>query len=91
VLPIATSSATIANGTVNANQASGTDVYGGGIYALTSTLTVENSTVSGNLADRSVDGEGGGIFAYDTTLTLVSTKVKGNKVTTVYNDIFNGP
>ena len=53
--------------------------------------TSENSTVNGNKANGSVDGEGGGIYAFDTTLTLVNTKVKGNKATTAYNDIFDGP
>ena len=67
------------------------NAYGGGIYALDSTVDVENSNVNGNKANGSVDGEGGGIYAYDTTLTLVNTNVKGNKATTAYDDIFNGP
>jgi type II secretory pathway pseudopilin PulG len=79
------------NCNVNANQANGTNAYGGGIYALGGTVDVENSTVNGNQANGSVDGEGGGIYAFDTTLTLVKTNVKGNKATTGYDDIFDGP
>ena len=68
------------------------NAYGGGIYALDSTeVEVENSTVNGNEANGTVEGEGGGIYAYDTALTLVNTTVKGNKATTAYDNIFDGP
>ena len=64
--------------------------YGGGIYALDSTVDVREFHVNGNQANGSVVGEGGGIYALAPTLTLVKTKVKGNKATTAFNDIF-GP
>jgi hypothetical protein len=79
------------NDTVNANQANGRNAYGGGIYALGSTVDVEDSTVNSNNANGSVDGEGGGIDAWDTALSLVNTNVKGNKATTACNDLFDGP
>ena len=40
------------------------DAYGGGIYAMGSTVDVENSNVNGNQANGSVVGEGGGIYAW---------------------------
>ena len=46
------------------------NAYGGGIYALSSTVDVENSNVNGNKANGSVDGEGGGIYALDSALSL---------------------
>jgi len=67
------------------------NAYGGGIYALNSTVDVENSTVHGNQANGTGERKGGGIYAYNTTLTLVDTIVKGNKASTPYDDIFNGP
>jgi hypothetical protein len=61
------------------------------LYALGSTVKVKVSTINGNQANGSAEGERGGIFAYDSTLTLPGTKVKGNKAATAYDDIFNGP
>ena len=51
----------LTNCTVSGNQANGMNAYGGGIYALNSTVDVENSNVNGNKANGSADGEGGGI------------------------------
>ena len=85
------SSLSLNNDTVNANQANGTNAYGGGIYALDGTVDATNCTINGNQANGTVVGEGGGIYTLDSTLTLVSTNVKGNKATTAYNNIFDGP
>jgi hypothetical protein len=65
--------------------------YGGGIYALKSTVNVQNSVVNGNKANGSVLGEGGGIYSSGSTLTLTATNVKGNKATTAGDDLFSGP
>jgi hypothetical protein len=77
--------------TVNANQANGATALGGGIYALDSTVNVNNSVVNGNKANGGVLGEGGGIYSYNSILTLVASNVKGNKATTAFDDIFIGP
>jgi hypothetical protein len=59
-------------------EAEGATALGGGIYALNSAVDIENSTIKGNDADGSLDGEGGGIYA----------TVKGNKASTGSDDIF---
>ena len=61
--------------------------YGGGIYALSSTVTLQSCTVNANNANGSVVGEGGGIFDSNSALMLVATPVKGNKATTAFGDI----
>jgi hypothetical protein len=76
---------------VNANRASGTTALGGGIYALDSTVGIENSVVNGNRANGSVLGEGGGIYSLGSVLTLLSSTVKGNKASTGFDNIFDGP
>ncbi len=81
----------LTNCTVNANHANGTNAYGGGIYALNSTVDVENSVVNGNKAKGTVQGEGGGIYGSNSTLILLATNVKGNKATTAFDDLFSGP
>jgi hypothetical protein len=53
---------------------------GGGIYQTLGTLTVVNSTISGNTAAGS--GTGGGIENWGTALTLINTTISGNSVTT---------
>ena len=75
---------------MNANQANGTNAYGGGIYALNSMVTLQSCTVNGNKANGSSLGEGGGIYNWNTLLTLIATNVKGNKATTAYDNIFQG-
>jgi predicted outer membrane repeat protein len=49
-------------------------VHGGGIYLITSTLTMTDTTISGNSAAL----EGGGIFAYTSTLTLNTSTISNN-------------
>jgi hypothetical protein len=49
----------LANCTVNTNQASSANAYGGGIDALDSTVNLQSCTVNGNKANGSVAGEGG--------------------------------
>jgi Chlamydia polymorphic membrane protein (Chlamydia_PMP) repeat len=58
----------------SANNPSNGLALGGGIYNATGTLTLINSTVSGNRAD----GSGGGIYNATGTLTLINSTVSGN-------------
>ena len=44
---------------------------GGGIYALKSTVNLQNGTVNGNKANGTVLGQGGGIYSTGSVLTLV--------------------
>jgi hypothetical protein len=67
-----------ANDTVNANQAIGTNAYGGGIYAFDSTVSLQNCTVNGNKAKGSLVSKNGGIASTGGSLSLVSTTVNGN-------------
>ena len=46
---------------------------GGGIYTVVGTLTVTNSTISGNTASR-----GGGIFNNGGTVTITNSTISGN-------------
>ena len=66
---------TISSSTISDNTA---DTQGGGIYNATqgATLTLTNSTVSGNIAR--FGGEAGGIFN-EGTLTLTITTISGNE------------
>ena len=73
---------------VNANRANGTTALGGGIYALDSMVTVQDSTVNGNRANGTVLGEGGGIYRSGGELTLVDSIVNGNRATTAFDNIF---
>jgi hypothetical protein len=72
-------------------QANGATALGGGIYALASTVDLQNCTVSGNKANGTMLGEGGGIYTFNSVLSLLTTQVKGNKATTAFDDIFSGP
>jgi CSLREA domain-containing protein len=81
---------TIRNCTIVANSAqSQTFAVGGGISVLasnnsTSTLTVSNSTLSGNSSSTL----GGGVYNYDGTLTLTNCTLSGNSASTgggIYN------
>ena len=59
------------------NSVAGLFSRGGGIYALDSTLTLTQSTVSGNSSTR----DGGGIHALNSTVTLTQSTVSGNSAT----------
>jgi predicted outer membrane repeat protein len=48
---------------------------GGGIYFSNGTLTIVDSTISGNTAD---DDDGGGIWSYNSSLTISDTTISGN-------------
>ena len=58
--------------------------YGGGI-SNTSTLTISNSTFSGNSADIS----GGGVYNESDTLTVINGTFSGNGATTSGGGIYN--
>ena len=62
---------TITNGNV------GADSHGGGIANSGGTLTVRNSTISGNTAL----GDGGGIYANSGTSTVLNSTISGNAAT----------
>ncbi len=53
---------------------------GGGMYAFFSTVTLTDSTVSGNSApfDERAAGHGGGVLAVHSTVTLADSTVSGN-------------
>lgn len=54
---------------------SGSKAYrGGGIYADTSTITISNSTITGNSATET----GGGIYDTDGTVTISNSSISGN-------------
>jgi predicted outer membrane repeat protein len=72
-----TEAATIANCTVEANQAG----YGGGIYCYGSTVVIENSVIEGNSSTR----RGGGIY-----LQLGSYDVQHNEIRDNYAADFGG-
>ncbi|MBO7726741.1 MAG: hypothetical protein J6S40_09790, partial [Thermoguttaceae bacterium] len=57
--------------------------YGGGIFNESGTLTITNSTISGNTA-----GWGGGIYNYG-TLTIMNSTISGNTASYYGGGIFN--
>ena len=74
---------TITNG--KSSNSSSNKSYGGGIYNSYGTLTVTNSTISGNTAS----GDGGGIYKYSGTLTVTNSTITGNTAENgggIYND-----
>jgi hypothetical protein len=68
---------TVTDTTISANSASGGAVdccgFGGGIFNYGGTLTLSNSTISGN----SADGNGGGIFNYQGMVTVRNSTIAG--------------
>ncbi len=70
-----TNSSSFINVTItnNANNANG---YGGGIYAINSPFTMDDSTVSSNTV--SVNRAGGGIYLQGTTATVTNTTFRSN-------------
>lgn len=56
---------------------------GGGIVIHDGTLTIEDSTITGNLAGGGVfhfDGSGGGLYASDSTVNVINSTFSGNTV-----------
>ncbi len=65
---------TIANGFISGNIGSG-----GGIYNYDGTVTIANSTLSGNsVSGNSDSGGGGGIYNYDGTVTIANSTFANN-------------
>jgi uncharacterized protein DUF4347/polymorphic membrane protein len=83
-----TPTATITDSTIRDNEV--TNYGGGGIYNYDGTLTISNSTISGNTAARS----GGGIFNYSyysgsPTVTITNSTISGNTAARSGGGIFN--
>ena len=53
------------------------EIYGGGIYSATSTTSITNCTITGNLA-KGDWGDGGGIYLASNTVNLTNSSVAGN-------------
>ena len=72
-------SLTLREVTLTGNTATGGSSDGGGVFSRLSDqmLTIENSTVSGNIADRNGGGMGTTAF-YFSTMTLTNSTVSGN-------------
>jgi uncharacterized repeat protein (TIGR01451 family) len=70
----------LSGSTVSSNAAQGAKATGGGIYESGAhTLTLTNSTVSGNAASASSStAEGGGLYTKGATLTVATSTVSGN-------------
>jgi predicted outer membrane repeat protein len=66
---------TVNNCTVSTNSAA---TYGGGIYSDGLTVTLQNSTFSGNSAGASLGYSGGGIINYNATLIVRNSTFSGN-------------
>ena len=79
----------ITDSAITANLVDGMTALGGGIYALFSSVTVQNSTIAGNAAIGTQLGEGGGIYNSGSELTLTSSFVIGNKASTSGDNILN--
>ena len=69
--------------------AGGLAYQGGGIYNISSTLTVSTSTLSGNSAMEEYFGRGGGIYNYDGTLTVTNSIISGNSAGGSGGGIYN--
>lgn len=77
---------TLTRSTVSGNTAGGSTAsgsgQGGGVYADGTNVKLENTTVSGNLAQNGAqfgaDGYGGGIFTGTATFTLANSTIAGN-------------
>lgn len=73
---------TIAQSTFSGNRAQGSGslfnvAEGGGIYMQDATLTVIDSTLSGNIAQANI-GTGGGLFVASGTVTIRNSTLSGN-------------
>jgi uncharacterized repeat protein (TIGR01451 family)/CSLREA domain-containing protein len=70
--------------TVRGNTATGGWSYGGGIYSQGGTVTVDASTISGNLASgdgSDWSGRGGGVCLDGGTATISNSTISGNQAT----------
>jgi len=65
----------IGSSTINANTAAS---YGGGIYSDSLTVTVQNSTLSGNSGGASFGDSGGGIMNFNAALTVTNSTFSNN-------------
>ena len=69
----------------NANGLGGTpisfDDVGGGVYAITATVTLSHTRVTGNVASADSSGYGGGVGVTTATLTLIDTTLANNTAT----------
>ncbi|RBP50599.1 choice-of-anchor Q domain-containing protein [Arenicella xantha] len=74
VLTVNSSSLTLDNLTLTGGLIEGGESNGGGVLAYSSTLTLNNTTVSGNTASR----RGGGIAAASSTINLYDSAVNNN-------------
>jgi hypothetical protein len=83
------------NGTVTVTDSSVSHnsafIAGGGIYKFDGTLSLTNSTVSGNFVQAPFDGGlGGGIYNLRGTLSLTNCTVSGNSASSFAGGIVNG-
>jgi hypothetical protein len=69
---------TLHHSTVSNNSV---DHLGGGIYNISGTVTVVDSTVSDNLSGGSEEGGGGGIYNDSGTIKVVHSTISGNTAT----------
>ncbi len=52
--------------------------YGGGIYVISGTLSVDAAVLRSNRASRSIPGQGGGVYALDSSVNISNTVIGGN-------------
>jgi hypothetical protein len=69
-------SLTLRNVTVSGSRVNGSP--GGGIASVNATLTVENSTISGNVATTTIGSFGGGVVVQAGTATFRNSTISGN-------------
>ncbi|MCK4300913.1 MAG: right-handed parallel beta-helix repeat-containing protein, partial [Planctomycetes bacterium] len=60
------------------------DDAGGGVYAITATVTLSGTHVAGNVASTDDSGFGGGVGVISATLTLVETTLAGNTASSAF-------
>jgi hypothetical protein len=70
-------SLTLRNVTVTASHAAG-GFPGGGVASVSATLTIENSTISGNTASAGVGSFGGGVVVQSGFATIRNSTISGN-------------
>ena len=56
-----------------------TGANGGAVYALSSSILIDNSTLNNNTV-RGDDGKGGAVFVYDSTLSVANSTISNNVV-----------